>query len=99
MAPRGWAALSSRKTWLDAHREGYVLARASNSLEGWYAKFFHDYFDLYHWSLQDNEEPDPGRTYTEPDSHDTDAMSLKMDKINARKDVCSKKIRTLWSLI
>jgi hypothetical protein len=88
MAPRGWAALSSRKAWLDVKREGYVLARATNTIDGWYTKVFHEYFATYHWSLQDHEEPDPSRTYSEPASADTDAAAFKTDKVNARKDVC-----------
>lgn len=87
MAPRGWAALSSRKSWLDLKMEGYILARASNTLDSWLAKVFHEYFSAYHWSLQDNEEPDSSQVYNEPAPSDSEAVSVKEAKISARKDV------------
>ena len=88
MAPRGWAALSSRKLWLDDRREGYVLARASNTLEAWYGNVFRDYFTRYHWSLQDDEEPDPSRAYDEPAPGNAGAVAFKMQRVISRKDVC-----------
>jgi len=90
MAPRGWAALSSRKQWLDNKRESYILARASNTFDAWLTNLYHEYFTTYHWSLEDDEEPDPVGSYEEPGPGDDDGISIKEKKISARKDVCLK---------
>jgi hypothetical protein len=90
MAPRGWAALSSRKQWLDNKRESYILACASNTFDAWLTNLHHEYFMTYHWSLEDHEEPDPARSYEEPEPGDNNGIFLKEKKINARKDVCLK---------
>lgn len=88
MAPRGWAALSSRKKWLDSRSESYILARASNTFDAWLTSLYHEYFTTYHWSLEDHEEPDPAKSYREPD--DKDGNLLKEKKISACKEVCLK---------
>jgi hypothetical protein len=87
MAPRGWAALSSRKQWLDSKSESYILARASNTLDAWLTNLYHEYFMVYHWSLEDNEEPDPNKSYPEPMPEDKDSACLKEKRISTRKDV------------
>ena len=44
----------------------------------------------YHWSLEDNEEPNPNKLYPEPTPEDKDSVSLKEKKISARKDMSLK---------
>lgn len=66
------------------------MARESNTLDLWFANVFHEYFAAYHWSLQDDKEPDLSQVYNEPAPHDTEAVSLKVARINARKDVSLK---------
>ena len=87
MAPRGWAALSTHKKWLDSRSESYILACASNNVDAWLTLLYHEYFAMYHWSLEDREEPDPTKSYEEPLPDDKDGTLLKEKKISTRKEV------------
>ena len=88
MAPQGWAALSSCNKWLDSRSESYTLARVSNTFDAWLTNLYHEYFTTYHWSLEDHEEPDPTKSYTEPEPDDKDGIFLKEKKISMCKEVC-----------
>lgn len=85
MAPKGWAAGTTRKEWLTSRLDDFISARKNNTTDLFYSNVFKAWFALYHWSLPDNIEPAPGAAYTEPDPDNTDACSEKEEKIGKKK--------------
>ena len=85
MAPRGWAADTTRKSFLDDRGSQYQLAVDSNTKIAFFEKLYHDYFNIYHWSLKDTDEPVPDTVYTEPTAED--ALSEKEAIISKKKQV------------
>ena len=66
-----------------------MLARVSNTFDAWLTNLYHEYFTTYHWSLEDHEEPDPAKSYVEPQPDDKEGILLKEKTICTRKDVRS----------
>jgi hypothetical protein len=86
MAPRGWAAITTRKSFLDDRGPQYQLAVDGNTKTAFFEKLYHDYFNIYHWSLKDTDEPVPGAVYAEPITND--AIAEKETIISKKKQVC-----------
>lgn len=98
MAPKGWAALTSRKAFLDAKGDEFLRAKQANSLDSWWPGFFDLYFAEYHWSLPDDKEPLADATYTEPTDNDPLAIAIKETAKKKTEDVSSQ-LCTRWQSI
>jgi hypothetical protein len=66
MAPQGWVTDMTQKTFLDEQGVQDQLAAENNTKGAFFEKLYHNYFNIYHWSLQDTDEPVPGMLYTVP---------------------------------
>lgn len=80
MAPKGWAACSSRKLWLDSKMDEYCLAKAEGALASWWPGLYDRYFKEYHWSLADDEEPVKGTLYADAEPKDATALLAQEKK-------------------
>lgn len=86
MAPKGWAALTSRKVWFESKINAYIRAKAAGTLESWWAGTLDEFFIKYHWSLSDEEEPVTGAVYVEPGADEVD-RKIEKELAMARKEM------------
>lgn len=87
MAPHQWSEGTSRHDWLHSRGATYQESLRTKTKVSFLEKLYHDWFQTYHWSLSNKEEPIPGAVYPEP----TDGAGMLKKNINivAKKDVCT----------
>ena len=66
MAPRQWSEGTSRNEWLHSRGLAYQEAVLAKTKVSFLEKLFHDWFEKYHWSLDNKTQPDPTVLYVEP---------------------------------
>ncbi|KAF9510302.1 hypothetical protein BS47DRAFT_1396045 [Hydnum rufescens UP504] len=89
-----WAALTSRKAFMDSYGKEYFRSHqlGQKARDDFFHKFFHDYFQKYHWSLGDKDEPSPDSTYIEPETQE--GLNAKDKLIHNKKELYyNKKIK------
>jgi hypothetical protein len=87
MPKKTWAALTSRKAFMDSYGEEFSDANGKKAKDDFFARFFYDYFEKYHWSLDDKLEPIPGVIYNEPQTQE--GLEAKEKVIMEKKEVCA----------
>jgi hypothetical protein len=85
MPKKTWAALTSRKAFLDSYGEDFSKANGKKAKDDFFTKFYEDYFEKYHWSLDDKVEPAPGAVYNEPQT--PAGLEAKEKVITEKKEV------------
>jgi hypothetical protein len=66
MAPRPWSDGTSRDEWLHSRGAAYREAVHTKTRVTFLEKIYHDWFEKYHWSLDNKTEPDPAIIHVEP---------------------------------
>jgi hypothetical protein len=85
MAPQQWSEGTSRHKWLHNRGPAYQKAIHAKTKVAFLEKLFHDWFEIYHWSLDNKTEADSKAVYLEP-ILESDIL-LKNKIIVAKKDV------------
>lgn len=84
--PRGWAPVgSARYNILQPHAESYLEHQQNRTLRIFFPNIYKEYFTVFHYTLGDNEDPDPETVYAEPETEEE--MAKKFAIMKVMKDV------------
>jgi hypothetical protein len=86
MAPRQWSEGTSRHLWLHERGPAYQEAIHAKTKVAFLDKLYRDWFEKYHWSLDNKTEADPTAVYIDP--IDEDGILKKNQAIVAKKEAC-----------
>ncbi|KAF9516230.1 hypothetical protein BS47DRAFT_1360426 [Hydnum rufescens UP504] len=82
-----WAALTSRKAFMDSYSNEFIRSHqlGKKVKDEFFCKFFRNYFEKYHWSLSNKDELSPDSTYIEPETQE--GVNAKEKLIHDKKEV------------
>lgn len=85
--PRGWAPVNSaRYNILHPHAESYLKHQQSGTLGVFFPNVYQQYFSVFHYTLSDDQDPNPETVYAEPETDEEKKKKVALMKV--MKDVC-----------
>jgi hypothetical protein len=87
--PWGWAPVgSAHYNILHPHAEAYLEHQQNSTLSVFFPNIYREYFSVFHYTLRDDQDPNPETVYAEPETEDE--KTKKVATVKAMKDVlCS----------
>jgi hypothetical protein len=90
-APEG----SLRHKWLLAQKDDYLLSLKNETLGEWHSDIYRRYFEKFHWSIPDSEDPDKHPKINVDDPSLSDEKRAELEVKCAQACDKKKKVRSL----